>query len=223
MITLTKVDSAIGGQHTKVVYVDVQANDLIFATCSYWEGGEPYLTTNAVPTTELGGSTLRSAGNNYCGDILAKVWEAQGAGALKVAIGSSNEGNLDLYVVVFRPSEATYNVNPYTKTVASDARVWTDELDVYAGEYILCAQYCSDLSYTIRAVPVSGDKGGTAIVTAEDWALPENSTSRGNSFMELLKVTTAGTFTYYAPNPTVMRLTIQGDPASAVMSQFLLV
>lgn len=227
MITMSKVGEAVGGQNRRSVFISgVKKYDIIFAACSYHSGGHPSLiaildgSSNNVRL--IGESSLRSGGGAP-GDIVLKVWEARYDGQLNVQIHSDNMSNLDLYSVVFRPNRPTQNVNAYLRTKASDARVWTDPITVYEGEWILAGQYASG-GHSVVSSPAPPDKGGTASVTVEGYALPEGSTRGGNSFFELLRVTSDGTFQYRGPNPSVMRLTIQGDPLySSVFGSVLLV
>lgn len=210
MITLTKITEHVGGQSTQHWHLSgVQAGDLIFAMCSFYHGGNPYITLagSCNPNNLIGESLLTTAD----GDVIGKVAEALANGECEITIGSDSESNLDAYSVVFRPSELTENVTAYIRTKVSEARAWTDPVSVLEGEYILCGQYASGAT-AVRTTPSAGDKSGTATVVVDQWELPEGSSGEGNSFFELLRVTGDGTFMYYGPNPTVMRITLQGDP-----------
>ena len=212
---MTLIGSDEGGQMDRALtqLPAVQVGDFIFAFCSYYEGGAPYLTFSGVATVEIGSSQLRSAGDH--GDIICKVHQALANGVPRIDVGSTWMTNLDAYAVVFRPSGTTENVNAYIRTVQSHARAYTDPLGVVLGEWILCAQYSSDAGTHVRESPVGTDKvcTGAAVATVRDWRLPEGATEPGNGFMELIEITGSdGTFKYYGPNPSVMRVTVQGDP-----------
>lgn len=215
IITMTKVGADEGGQSNRIMTVSgVLPGDLIFGTCSYYAGGSPFFTLSGITTVEIGSSQIRANAGSYAGDVIAVVAEALTAGTLRVDIGSTSMGNLDACVVVFRPSSSTENVNAYIRTVIANIETYTDPLDVYLGEWILCAQYSSG-GTSVPSSPVGTDKvtTGAAAATVRDWRLPEGATSGGNSFMELIEITGGdGTFKYLGPNPTVIRVTVQGDP-----------
>ena len=218
MITMNFVSDVEGGQgDLSPLLLGLQAHDIIFATCSYYAGGNPVLNPNIAA---LGESSMRSAGPS-AGDIRLAVWESPGYGTMVMHINSDSKVNLDLYAVAFRPSEPTENVHCYLRTKASATRIWTDPLTVYKGEWILVCQYAS--SGWLHGTPDPTDKGGTASVVVEKYKLPQGSTGIGNSFMELLRVTASGTFQYAGLNPSVMRVTIQGDPAVLPHSSFVFV
>lgn len=226
MITMSKVGSAVGGQGHRSVYISgVQQHDIILAACSYHDGGNPHLVSilnGSSNNVRLIGKLETTVKHNA--DVVLKAWEANVDGKLNIQISSFEMQNLDLYSVVFRPSQPAQNVNAYLRTKVSDARAWTDPITVYAGEWILCGQY-SSYSDRVVATPSASDKKGTAAVSVEAWALPEGATGVSNSFFEVLHVTSTGTFQYMGPNPSVMRLTIQGDPVyvSSVFGSMVLI
>jgi len=212
-ITLTHLATAEGGQNKKYVDLGVLTNDLVFATCSYYTGGNPTMSPSVVSTRLIGTLTIRTLN----ADVISRVYEALGNGTLRISINSTNTSNLDFAAASFRPSSPALNVNAYISTKVSGTRAWTDSLQVFDGEYLLCAQYASTSSADVRSVPIAADKGGTAAVSVAAYRLPEGATDVGNSFMEVIRVDTGGTFLYYGPNPTVMRVTVQGDPALSMI------
>jgi len=215
MITMSKAGEAVGGQGHRSVYISgVQQHDIIFAACSYYKGGNPSLISildgSSSNVRLIGESELHSGGSRP-GDIVLKVWEASADGKLNIQIYSDSMSNLDLYSVVFRPSQPTQDVSAYLRTKASAVRDWTDPITVYEGEWILAGQYASGGDHVVSS-PAFSDKAGTASTAVESYALPEGATGASNSFFELLRVTGDGTFQYRGPNPSIMRVTIQGDP-----------
>ena len=216
MITLAYVESVEFGQIRMYADLAVLTGDIIFCGASYYQGGNPQMTPSVIPVRTIGTQTVRASN----GDITLSAYEALGAGTLRIAIWAQSSYNLDAYAVVFRPSEPFSNVNAYMATKVSASRVWTDPLMVLAGEYVFCGQYCSNSSYPVRSTPQAADKSGTAEIAVSKYSLPEGATGSGNSFFEIIRVDGDGSFSYYGPNPSVMRITLQGDPA-VLMEQIM--
>lgn len=219
MITLTKTDSVEGGQHHKTVYVSVQQYDLVFAT--YTAGrlcSSHWLVTSGVSVQSLGYKSFASPDG---GLIKGYVYEALAAGELcfKLEMSSYYPTNLDFYAAVLRPSERCTTVNTYMVNKSNNTPVWTDYLTgLIEGEFVLCSQFSggdliAGVTPGVDETPQAGHKDGTATWVVDDWALPEGSHKTGDGFFELVRITGAGTFRYYGPNPLAMRVTVQGDPA----------
>jgi len=207
MITFTKISDVSGGQATKHVHLAVQQYDLVLAFYTAYSGGGAVLTTDTVSVNIMSYQHLVTSR----GDEIGACYECLNAGTLGLTISAQGYENLDLYAVAIRPSSRCVDVQAVVAMRASDARVWSDDLVVGDGEFILCGQYASSASYHVRGTPQPEDKAGSAAVHVEDWALPEGATGRGNGFFELIHVDAAGTFRYYGPNPMTIRLTLQGQ------------